>query len=689
MLPKSTVHLRLGLGLAILVATLAVYYPVGKFGFINYDDPDYVSKNPMVLPGVTPAGLSWAFTHSHAANWHPLTWISHMVDCTLFGPNAGAHHVVNLAFHVANSLLLFALLEYLTGATWRTAFVAGLFALHPLHIESVAWISERKDVLSTFFGLLSLSCYAKYARAAGADTRRTNGTEISDLDERQTAKARTLMWYGLALTFFASGLMSKPMLVSWPCLMLLLDWWPLARIPAESLRDSLHALRRLLIEKIPLFALSAASCIVTVIVQWAGGAMAPLTPFPLPERLANALVGYGRYLLKLICPTHLSVIYPIQHWATATVLLSTLVLVAITALVIWQRIRRPYLLVGWVWYLVTLLPVIGLVQVGSQSIADRYTYAPAIGLFLAAAWAVAEVTDGAQSVRIFASAVAGCLVAACGWASHNQLRYWQNSAVLFHHAAGVTTGNFIAYNQLGMYWADRHDLQKAEQWYQLSLASNPKFAESWNNLGCVRVEQGQFDQAVSYMQEALRLDPGLTAAHNSLGTALLKQGKTEEAIAQYQAALRLCPDNAEAHYNLGNALAETGKVEQAIAEYRQAVALNATAADVHNNLAFLLMKQGKVAEAVEQFRTGLRLDPELWQAHYGLGEMLATQGLNAEAAGEFLLLAEAYERQGRFTQAAASANRAGDLAKAAGIKELSQRAEAQRARYQAQQSPSP
>jgi tetratricopeptide (TPR) repeat protein len=631
---QNTKHRLIVAGLLAL-GTLAVYLPVLGLDFTNYDDPDYVTENPAVRAGLTGPGLAWAFSHFHSGNWHPLTWASHMLDCQLFGLNPAGHHFSNLLFHTANVVVLFLVLGWLTGTVWRSAVVAGLFALHPLHVESVAWISERKDVLSTFFGLLSIWAYGKYVRIHGSRFLHP--------------------FYLLALGCFALSLMSKPMLVTLPFVFLLIDFWPLGRLRLGPGKQGDHPtvrLSRLLVEKLPLFALSAASGVVTFLAQKSGGAVASLQQLPLGARVVNAVVSYGRYLAKTFWPADLAVIYPaVPHWPAGIVVLAIVVLVAITAISAGQYRRRPYLIFGWAWFLGMLLPVIGLIQVGNHSIADRYTYLPVVGLFIMLSWGLAGLTESfrpgmrplvatatkpanwlTQSPgRVIWWLVFGALLVLCGLMTHSQLRYWRNTETLFRHALAVTGDNFVAWNSLGFYYAGKSQGERARGCFDAAIAINPGNAFSWSGLARVSLEEGRYDEAINQARAALKLDPRLAEVHATLGRALARQGKVDEAIVEYSEALRLRPEYGPAHYNLANVLAGRGQLAEARQHYQQAVRLDPGSADGHNNLAYVLAQEGKLNESISEFRAALALDPGLWQGHFGLAEALNRAGQTREA----------------------------------------------------------
>ena len=597
--------------MALAVVTLAVYAQVAGHGFVSYDDPDYVSGNPYVRAGLTRAGLSWALTTGHAGNWHPLTWLSHMLDCQLFGLRPGAHHLTNVLLHTANALLLLVLLRGMSGALWPSAAVASFFALHPLHVESVAWVSERKDVLSTFFWMLTLLAYWRYTR------RPSPGRYLP------------------VLVLLALGLMAKPMLVTLPFVMLLLDVWPLGRLPlaAPEGRDTpsveRSALRqearpssdprarkvrrpaapprarggraawrtglRLVLEKVPFVGLAAASSVVTFAVQLRGGAVAPVDALPFAARVANALVACAAYLGKMIYPVGLVIFYPHVPLPAWQVVGAGLALAAGSWLVIRLAPRRPWLLVGWLWYVVTLLPVLGLVQVGDQAMADRYTYVPLIGPFIMLAWSAAEVARRRPACRSMVAASAGILLAGCAAATGLQLRYWRSSMTLFEHAVEVIPDNYVAQLSLGNALAERGRLDDAIAHYLAALRVKPDLAKAHGNLGVILARQGKLDEAVAQYAEALRLNPDLPETHNNLGAALADRGRLEEAIAHYERALRLKPDYPDAHTNLGMALAAQGNIDLAIAHYTEALRLDPDHPGARLNLSRALAARGSAA----------------------------------------------------------------------------------------------
>jgi tetratricopeptide (TPR) repeat protein len=633
----------------LALITVAIYLPVVELSFVTFDDTYYLTNNPKVQAGLRWDSVRWAFTRAHAANWHPLTWLSHMLDCQLYGLKPLGHHVTSLLFHTANTLLLFGLLKRLTGAFWRSALVAALFALHPLHVESVAWVAERKDVLSTFFFMLTLLAYARYAEQAGstekasdrgqesesnAGTQKTNHvSRITHHVSRPTHHAS--LFYLLSLFCFALGLMSKPMLVTVPFVMLLLDCWPLRRFQIAGLNTRSSALWRLVGEKAPFFMLSAASCVVTVIAQQKGGALssfAGVTGVSMESRIINTPISYAWYLAKLLWPTDLAVIYPYERdWPLVQALLAAALLVALTGVAWWQACRRAYLAVGWLWFLGKLVPVIGLVKVGAQSIADRYTYLPAIGLFIALAWGLADLTAGWPNRTLPLAAGAAAVLAACALAVGAQLLYWQNTESLFQHALAVTRNNYIANNNLGLYIAEHGQLELAKKYYRAAIQIAPSYPPPWNNLGTTLVQQRRYEDAIVVFEGALNLNPRSAEAESNLGAALSCLDKPDEAVPHLQEAIRLNPEHSMAHFNLGNALLRKDRLPEAIEQFRITTQLNPHYAEAYSNLGLVLVKQRKPEEAAVEFRHALALQPGLFTAHYGFGELLIDQGKFDEA----------------------------------------------------------
>jgi protein O-mannosyl-transferase len=518
------------ISLCILLFVLVVwtFLPSIHNGFTSYDDPEYVTSNSQVQSGLTWDGAVWAFGSTAAFNWHPLTWLSHMLDCQLFGLRPWGHHLTSVLLHAVNTLLLFLVLKRMTGALWRSLFVAAVFGLHPLRVESVAWIAERKDVLSTLFWMLTLWAYARFA------------------EQSKVQRPKSKVFYGLALTFFVLGLLSKPMLVTLPFVLLLLDYWPLERWKDKSVRG-------LVMEKIPFFLAAGAESAITFLVQRHAGVMQ--THLPFVGRLENAVVSYGRYIGKLFWPVDLCAPYPRpDHWPLATVLLTAALLIGISIFVIARWRRQSYLPVGWLWFVGTLVPVIGLVQVGDQAMADRYTYVPLIGVVLLFVWGMHELTRSWRLQAIALSAGAAAAILLCIALTRGQIGYWKDDETLFGHALTVTENNYLAHTSLGVALNRKGMLDDAINHLEEAVRLNPALADSHYNLGNVLVKKGRLDEAIIQFQETLKLDPSSVDAHNNLGVMLTKKGRLDDAIIQFQEVLRLNPDYPNARANLAIAL---------------------------------------------------------------------------------------------------------------------------------------
>jgi tetratricopeptide (TPR) repeat protein len=625
--------------LALIVLTLVVFWPVGRNDFVNYDDDLYITTNAPIQQGLTIQGILWAFRSTRAGNWHPVTWLSHMLDVSLFGMNPAGHHWMNLLFHLANVLLLFFLLKRMTDALWPSAFVAALFAIHPLHVESVAWVAERKDVLSAFFGLLTLWAYVGYTENKVSSFK----FQVSSL---QPEDRKAMLDYLGVLVFFTLGLMAKPMLVTLPFLMLLLDYWPLKRVssfkfPVSSLkpgtRNQKPETRTLFFEKLPLFALAAASSVITYLVQHKGGATAMIVKTSIGARLGNALVSYVLYLWKMIWPFNLAVLYPhpgglLPLWQ---IFGSALLLSALSLWVLRQAKRRPYLMVGWLWYLGTLVPVIGIVQVGAQAMADRYTYLPLIGIFIMIAWGAAETRNlKPETFRtVFLGGIAGIALVLLAATARTQVGYWKDGVTLFKHAVEVTEMNIIAHTNLGVALFEQGKVEEAIKEYSEALAIQPNFAKAHNNLGVALAKQGKPEEASRHYREAMR--PTFFEPYGNLAAIQMEQGKTEEAIENYAEAIRIKPDYFDGHIDLGIALGRLGKVEEAIGHYLAALRIKPDSMRAHFNLAEALAKQGKAEEAIQHYSEALRVDPEVAEAHNGLGLIFAGRGRIEEAIGHY------------------------------------------------------
>jgi protein O-mannosyl-transferase len=587
---------EIGIGLALVVANLVIFAPTRDYGFVNFDDDSCVGANASLQAGLTPAGLRWAFTTLQTANWQPLTWISYLVNYQLHGLAPGGYHLGNVLLHTANSVLLFLALRRMTAAVWPSALAAALFAVHPLHVESVAWVAERKDVLSTFFGMLTVLAYASYAERPG--------------------------WgrYLLVVGLLGLGLLAKPMLVTLPCVLLLLDYWPLGRFGACPFP-------RLLGEKLPLLALSALSCGITWYAQRAGGAVVSLEDYPLAVRVNNALVAYGAYVGKAVWPAHLAALYThpgetLPPWEPAV---AGLGLGPVTALAWWQRRRRPYLIVGWLWFLGTLVPVIGLVQVGMQAMADRYTYIPLIGLSLMAAWALADLAGWTPEVRAALAAAAGLWLVCLTLLARVQVGYWGDSITLWEQVLRVEPESYVAQLNLTNLWLGEGHAAKAVEYARQALHAKPNDGLLNSNLASALDELGEHGEAEPYHRRAVQVAPNSALAHYRYGLHLAQQPEhLEEAVDQFSEALRLNPTSPDAYFNLGLALGFQRKPAEAIIQLGKAVRLRPKAAPFRFRLAMLLQEQGRISEAVAHYRRVLELDSSFAEAADRLAWILAT-----------------------------------------------------------------
>ncbi len=525
---KSQRQKTLFISFCLAAAVIAVYWPVFTFDFINYDDDVYVVNNPHIKTGFNIDAICWAFTTGYAKNWHPLTWLSLVLDYQLFKDWPGGYHLVNLTYHIVNTLLLFGLFKYLTGDLWPSAFIAAAFALHPMHVESVVWIAERKDVLSTFFWLLAMWAYAKYA----------NDSLL--LAYGHGHGSDTVKWFFVSLAFFIFGLMSKPMLVTLPFVLLLLDYWPLKRNIGKSL----------ILEKLPFFFFTVVSCAVTYIVQQKGGAVVDFENITLRMRVENAVVSYAAYVFKMLWPAQLAVLYTYTAHSVLKVLVSFSLLLLLTAACVCFGRRYRFLAVGWLWYLGTLVPVIGLVQVGQQSMADRYTYMPFTGLFMAAAYSIKEFVCGRREKKMVLALTALIVIGFWPLMTLRQVRYWKDSITLFKHTLAVTENNYAIHtnyitslNTLGRY-ADV--VEESEKF----LKNKPDSIEVLNNIGIALGQMGRVDEAAEYFRKAIHCCPQNPLAYFNLATVLLIQNKPQEAAEVYKQLLQIDPNNAEAQMKI-------------------------------------------------------------------------------------------------------------------------------------------
>ena len=655
--------------------------------FVNYDDNKYVYENPQVIHGLNLKGIEWAFTHSMMGNWHPLTVMSHMLDCQFYGLNAGGHHLTSLLLHAATAILLFLVLRGMTGALWRSAFVAAVFAIHPLRVESVAWVAERKDVLSGLFFMLTLGAYVWY------------------VEKSKVQSPKSKVYYGLTLLFFVLGLMCKPMLVTVPFVLLLLDYWPLGRvtrlhcasarqasdqwrvtrfrIPAPQLpgatkrseggstpwRDEAkrRRLNHLLLEKLPLLGLATASCVVTIFAQTK--AIQSFELISLPLRAGNASISYVLYLGQMFWPSGLAVLYPFAagNVRVSGVVLSLVLLAGISTGVFILRRQRPYFLTGWLWYLIMLVPVIGIVQVGSQARADRYTYLPQIGLYLLLTWTAADLCAGWRYRRVVLGGGATIILIALIFCARAQTAYWRNSESLWTHALVCMSDNFIGQNGLGNALLKKGSVDEAIAHFQRALQIKPDYVEAHNNLGNALFKKGNVEEAITHYQKAQQIKPDYADIRNNLAVALakvhgdyantlvqmgrddeaigefrkalelfpdfadarhglalilLQKGQVDEAIAQFQKIQEQYPDNAMAYFDLGNACFQNGQMDEAVAYYQRALKIKPDDVSACNNLGMALLERGMVDEAITQFREALVLQPDFALARTNLNKAL-------------------------------------------------------------------
>ncbi|HET6491087.1 MAG TPA: tetratricopeptide repeat protein [Syntrophales bacterium] len=678
------------IGLALVIVTAMVFWQVGGFEFVRYDDDKYVMENPVVRSGLSLEGIRWAFRSFEQHNWHPLTWLSHMLDVQWFGLDAGRHHQVNLLFHILNTLILFIVLQRMTRALWKSAFVAALFALHPLHVESAAWIAERKDLLSAFFFLLALLAYERYTSRKGPGN------------------------YLLVVMLFALGLLSKPMVVTLPFVLLLLDFWPLGRFQACPPKDPaseeatagkgivewIRINRGLFLEKIPLLVLSVVSCIVTIEAQ--RGAMKALESVPLGARVLNAVVAYAEYVYRCFVPVDLAVLYPYRSVTTGQVLAAALLLAAVTALVVYRR-RNRSLMVGWFWYLGTLVPVIGLVQVGVQASADRYTYIPFIGLFVLLTWLAGDLSARLPHRAAVLATAALLILAGLSAATVSQTGYWVNSEALFEHALQATKDNYVVHGNFGAWLAGQGRMEEAVRQYHEALRIKPDDGDARYNLANMLARQARYPEAIAQYREVLktvpdhvmarnnlalcliqtdnrpaaieqfreilRLEPGFAAAQQNLtmllaaeekikrpsreipsagpaggvaveenmrlGQEAVLKGDLDSAIVHFRGAVRSNPDLPAARIGLGLALAYKGEIDEAIRQFRAALKLEPGNADVHNSLGVALMQKGQLDEAQTHLQKAIKINPRLAKAHNSLGVLLARKGKLDEAMEQF------------------------------------------------------
>lgn len=673
---------------ALAVLTLLAFEPVRHNGFVDFDDYSYIVENPAIQNGLTPASIRWAFTAGYAANWHPLTWLSHMVDIEWFGLSPLGHHLHNVLLHTAAAVLLFWVLCRMTGAVWPSAFAALVFAIHPLRVESVGWAAERKDVLSAVFWMLTVAAYVSYSKKGGG------------------------LRYLAAIFCFALGLMAKPMLVTLPLVLLLLDFWPLERTKERPLS-------KLIIEKLPFFALALFSCVITWYVQQGGGAVSALESLPLSWRIANALTGYTAYLYKTVWPADLAVLYPypLRLGPLWKPIASLCLLAACSGAALYNRKKHPYLVSGWFWYIITLVPVIGLVQVGFQTIADRYTYIPSIGLYILFAWGAERLCFAWPHRKIVLWTLGGLVAAALIFGTRQQVKYWKDSLTLFNRALAVTEDNYVIHCRLAQRLYEQNpDDPVAEDHIRKAVRIHPDFAEANNNMAAILMKSGQYKQAVEHLQRALRQEPEYAEAHLNMASILARDKQFDAAIKHVQKAQEA--HTASSHFGAAALLESMGKYEEAIEVYERAAYLNPSDFTTLAHLGILKARMGQTDDAVDCFRRSLEHNPdyarimrddnsdanvsaELLSAMNNLAWILATSPeqrkadeavLLAEKAcqltdfGRFNLLdtlAAAYAADGQFAEAAVTAQKAIDLASAAGQTDAANRIAQRLQRYRA------
>jgi tetratricopeptide (TPR) repeat protein len=616
------------IGLVLVLGTWAIYWPVSTFEFVSYDDPRYVPENGIVQAGLTWAGFKWAFSNISVGHWHPLTWLSHMLVCQFFGADPRWHHLANLFLHSLNALLFFLVLRRLTGAVTCSAFAAALFAWHPLRVESVAWVAEHKDVLAGFFWLLTIWAYVRYTERPGA------------------------LRYVMILVLFTVGLLCKAILITLPFVLLLLDFWPLRRARPGASRppnplnsdapptpgrgpENGKSWGALILEKLPLFGLVLVSCVTTFLAGRGAGAFIEL---PLWARIGNVPIAFVRYLGKFLWPTDLAVLYPHPgRWPWWQVIGATGILILLSASFLRLVHKRPYLMVGWLWFLGVLVPVIGLVQVGEQSMADRYTYIPMLGLTVMVTWGMADLARHFPFGRggLAAAGVGVLVVMALG--TRAQLRHWQDSVALFRHAVHVTTRNATAHYNLGQALSVRGNVGEAMPHYEAALAIDPDYDAARNNLGLCYATMGQFETATNHYAAALRSNPKNAHAYYNFARALTSLNKPEEAIAYYKETLRVRPEHVWAHFWFANSLAAQGQLEEALSQYSQTLRLNPQCQEAHYEMGLVLAKQGKTGPAASHLRRAIELKPDHADSHIHLGSALADQRQPKDAMTQYRL----------------------------------------------------
>ena len=617
------------ISILLMVAVLSVFSQMVRHDFINYDDGVYVTNNSHVRTGLSIRNISWAFTTMEASNWHPLTWLSHMLDCQLYGLNPTGHYLTNLFFHMANVLLLFLVLRTATGRLWESAMVAALFALHPLHVESVAWVSERKDVLSAFFWMLTILAYLRYIRSPGIGR------------------------YVIIVIFFASGLMAKPMLVTLPFVLLLLDFWPLGRLELSICRKDLELsgaslpdqngsrpIKYLILEKTPLFLLSVVSSIVTYVAQSRGETIAALKMIPITIRCLNGCLAYVQYLWKMIWPSNLAIIYPhpVNSLPVWSGIAAGLFLVLVLLFAIRYAFRYPFFLAGWLWYMGTLIPVIGIVQVGVQSMADRYTYLPSIGIFIIFAWSVPRMLSMMRHIRLlnmFIAISASTILICFSVVTWLQLGHWQDTEEVFRHAVFATRNNHVAHCNLGNALLKQNKLEEAFREYERALEIWPRYPDANNNLGLIYAKKALLKKAMAYYKKAIQVDPRHILAHLNMADALTELDQLNDAVFYYNKTLVINPDLGKVHNALGVALAGLERMDEAIAHLNRAIDLCQDCPGPLNNLGRVFTLRQNYEEAIDRLQRAIELQPGYAAAYNNLGLVYVNLGSYKEAVYYF------------------------------------------------------
>lgn len=595
-------RLSVFLGFFLIFITLAIYWQTGSHEFVSLDDDMFVTDNVNVKSGLTEKNIIWLFNPVPGAGWHPVTWISHIFDFQIYGNQPRGHHLTNVFIHAATTILIYFLFIYLTGSNLKSIFVAGLFSLHPLQVESVAWVAERRNVLFALFWFLTLLCYSIYVK---------NGK---------------IKFYIFSILFFLFGIMSKPMIITLPVVMLLIDFWPLNRYSIlkndggiERFIFSFTIAKRLLLEKIPFIILSTISILITLNIPTIAELIPGAQDLSFELRAANAITSYVKYIARMFWPTDLAVYYPMPNsiplWQ---VIFSLLILISISVAVIWHGVRKPYLVVGWFWFLITLVPVIGIIQFGTHAMADRYMYVSGVGLFLVVAWGVPDITKTISHQKHVVLALALVVLLICTYLTNNQLAYWKDSISLYRHTLRVTNNNILIHNNLGVALGEKGFLDEAMLEFAKSIAIFPDYYRAHNNYGLALAGTGRLEEAILEYRRAIEINPNFSDAHNNLGLALASMGRLDESIAEYAKALAISPDHLSAYNNLGLALVGKGELDRAIDVFRKAIAIDPACFEAHYNLGRTFARQGHIPLAIQEYKKVLEIKPDSAEARKSL-----------------------------------------------------------------------